>query len=68
LSLPDQPLWLVISFFAAPDSIGGFDSGSGAVVISSRCRKIPHVNTNVTISDAFIFLVMLLYGGLAECC
>jgi diguanylate cyclase (GGDEF)-like protein len=36
------------------------------MVISSRFAvQIPHVNTNVTISDAFIFLVMLLYGGLA---
>src|SRR6185369_18045271 len=36
------------------------------MLISSRFSiKIPGVNTNVTISDTFIFLVMLLYGGLA---
>jgi diguanylate cyclase (GGDEF)-like protein len=36
------------------------------IVVSSRLSvKIPHVNTNVTVSDAFIFLVLLLYGGLA---
>lgn len=27
--------------------------------------QIPHVNTNITVSDTFIFLVLLLYGGLA---
>jgi diguanylate cyclase (GGDEF)-like protein len=27
--------------------------------------QIPRVNTNVTVSDTFIFLVLLLYGGLA---
>jgi len=36
------------------------------VLVSSRLSvKIPHVNTNVTVSDAFIFLVLLLYGGFA---
>ena len=36
------------------------------MLISSRFSiKIPGVNTNVTISDTFIFLVLLLYGGLA---
>jgi diguanylate cyclase (GGDEF)-like protein len=36
------------------------------IVVSSRLSvQIPHVNTNVTVSDAFIFLVLLLYGGLA---
>ncbi|HEV7799018.1 MAG TPA: EAL domain-containing protein [Pyrinomonadaceae bacterium] len=34
------------------------------VVISSRVSvRIPRANTNVTVSDTFIFLVMLLYGG-----
>ncbi|HSS22206.1 MAG TPA: EAL domain-containing protein [Pyrinomonadaceae bacterium] len=33
-------------------------------VISSRFSvTIPRVNTNVTVSDTFIFLVMILYGG-----
>jgi diguanylate cyclase (GGDEF)-like protein len=27
--------------------------------------QIPRVNTNITVSDTFIFLVLLLYGGLA---
>ncbi len=36
------------------------------MLVSSRFSvQIPRVNTNVTISDAFIFLVLLLYGGLA---
>ncbi len=36
------------------------------MLISSRFSiQIPGVNTNVTISDTFIFLVLLLYGGLA---
>lgn len=34
------------------------------VAISSRFSvRIPRANTNVTVSDSFIFLVMLLYGG-----
>ena len=34
------------------------------VVISSRVSvRIPRANTNITVSDTFIFLVMLLYGG-----
>ena len=35
-------------------------------LVSSRFSvQIPRVNTNVTISDTFVFLVLLLYGGLA---
>lgn len=34
------------------------------VIISSRLAvQIPRVNTNVTVSDTFIFLAILLYGG-----
>jgi len=34
------------------------------VLISSRVAvKIPRFNTSVTISDTFIFLVLLVYGG-----
>ncbi len=36
------------------------------MLVSSRFSiQIPRVNTSVTVSDAFIFLVLLLYGGLA---
>ena len=36
------------------------------VVISSRFAvKIPRANTNVTVSDTFIFLALLVYGGFA---
>ena len=36
------------------------------IVVSSRLSvQIPRVNTNVTVSDTFIFLVLLVYGGLA---
>ena len=36
------------------------------VAVSSRFSvQIPRVNTNITISDSFIFLVLLLYGGMA---
>ena len=36
------------------------------MLVSSRLSiQIPRVNTNVTISDTFIFLILLLYGGLA---
>jgi uncharacterized membrane protein len=34
------------------------------MIVSSRVSiKIPRVNTNITVSDTFIFLVLLLYGG-----
>lgn len=34
------------------------------VLVSSRVAiKIPRVNTNITVSDTFIFLTLLLYGG-----
>jgi diguanylate cyclase (GGDEF)-like protein len=36
------------------------------MTVSSRFSvQIPRVNTNVTVSDTFIFLVLLLYGGFA---
>ncbi|MGZ8842450.1 MAG: EAL domain-containing protein [Pyrinomonadaceae bacterium] len=36
------------------------------MLVSSRFSvPIPRVNTNITISDTFIFLVLLLYGGMA---
>jgi diguanylate cyclase (GGDEF)-like protein len=36
------------------------------MLVSSRLSvQIPRVNTHVTVSDTFIFLVLLLYGGLA---
>ena len=36
------------------------------ILVSSRFAvQIPRVNTNVTVSDTFIFLVLLLYGGFA---
>jgi diguanylate cyclase (GGDEF)-like protein len=36
------------------------------VGVSSRFSvPIPRVNTNITISDTFVFLVLLLYGGMA---
>ena len=36
------------------------------VLISARLSiQIPRVNTNITVSDTFIFLVLLLYGGVA---
>jgi diguanylate cyclase (GGDEF)-like protein len=36
------------------------------MLVSSRFSvQIPRVNTNITVSDTFIFLVLLLYGGLA---
>ena len=36
------------------------------MLVSSRFAvPIPRVNTNITISDTFIFLVLLMYGGVA---
>ena len=36
------------------------------IVVSSRLSvQIPRVNTTVTVSDTFIFLVLLVYGGFA---
>lgn len=38
--------------------------GAMTVIISSRLAvQIPRVNTNITVSDTFIFLAILLYGG-----
>ncbi len=39
---------------------------TATLVISSRVSiRIPRVNANVTVSDTFIFLVLLLYSGFA---
>ena len=36
------------------------------IIVSSRFAvRIPRANTNVTVSDTFIFLAMLVYGGFA---
>src|SRR5262249_23335145 len=36
------------------------------ILVSSRVSvRIPRINANVTVSDTFIFLMMLLYGGQA---
>src|SRR6185436_7623550 len=36
------------------------------IIVSSRFAvKVPRVNTNVTVSDTFIFLALLVYGGFA---
>ena len=36
------------------------------ILVSSRLSvQIPHVNANITVSDTFIFLVLLVYGGFA---
>ena len=36
------------------------------ILVSSRLTvQIPRLNTNVTVSDTFIFLVLLVYGGFA---
>ena len=36
------------------------------ILVSSKLSvQLPRVNTNVTVSDTFIFLVLLLYGGFA---
>lgn len=38
--------------------------GVMTVIISSRLAvQLPRVNTNITVSDTFIFLAILLYGG-----
>jgi len=35
------------------------------MIVSSRFAvKVPRVNTNVTVSDTFIFLALLVYGGI----
>src|SRR5438876_4495030 len=40
--------------------------GAFTILVSSRAAiRIPRVNANVTVSDTFIFLVLLLYGGFA---
>jgi diguanylate cyclase (GGDEF)-like protein len=39
------------------------------MVVSSRFAvKMPRANTNITVSDTFIFLALLVYGGVAGIC
>jgi diguanylate cyclase (GGDEF)-like protein len=74
LTIPFQ--WLVIaagvlitSFYASRLPLDRIDLrllmlASLTLFISSRVAvKVPRFNTNVTISDTFIFLAILLYGG-----
>ncbi len=69
-------LWSVVSLggvitLAVVARLPWLSLGSGflllasiTVMVSSRLSvTIPRVNTNITVSDTFIFLVMLLYGG-----
>lgn len=74
LTIPFQ--WLVIvaglliaAYYASHVSLALIDVrflllASLTLFISSRVAvKVPRFNTNVTISDTFIFLAILLYGG-----
>ena len=74
LTIPYQ--WLVIgagvlisSYYASRLPLERIDLrflllASLTLFISSRISvKVPRFNTNVTISDTFIFLAILLYGG-----
>src|SRR2546430_15779678 len=61
-ALVSAPMWLPMPHFDLRFML----LAAVTILVSSRFAvQIPRVNTNVTVSDTFIFLVLLLYGGLA---
>ena len=61
-ALVSAPRWLSIPHF----DLRFLFLVAVTILVSSRFAvQIPRVNTNVTVSDTFIFLVLLLYGGFA---
>ncbi|MCM3901753.1 MAG: bifunctional diguanylate cyclase/phosphodiesterase [Pyrinomonadaceae bacterium] len=56
--------WAVLLMPTSRIDLGFLLLSALTVVISSRLSvKIPRVNTNVTVSDTFVFLAIFLYGG-----
>ena len=61
-ALVSAPMWLPLPRFDLRFML----LAAVTILVSSRFAvQIPRVNTNVTVSDTFIFLVLLLYGGFA---
>lgn len=56
--------WAVLNLAASRVDLGFVLLSGMTVLISSRLAvRLPRVGTNVTVSDTFIFLAILLYGG-----
>jgi diguanylate cyclase (GGDEF)-like protein len=56
--------WAVLHLRTSQIDLGFLLLAALTVIISSRWAvKIPRVNTNITVSDTFVFLAILLYGG-----
>ncbi len=56
--------WAVLNLASSPIDWGFILLSAMTVIISSQLAvRIPRVGTNITVSDTFIFLTILLYGG-----
>ena len=56
--------WAVPNFATSRIDLGFVLLSAMTVIISSQLAvRIPRVKTNITVSDTFIFLAILLYGG-----
>jgi diguanylate cyclase (GGDEF)-like protein len=56
--------WAVRNLAQSPIDLGFILLSAMTVIISSQLAvRIPRVGTNITVSDTFIFLAILLYGG-----
>lgn len=56
--------WAVLNFATSRIDLGFVLLSAMTVIISSQLAvRIPRVKTNITVSDTFIFLAILIYGG-----
>ena len=56
--------WAVLNLATSRIDLGFILLSGMTVIISSQLAvRIPRVGTNITVSDTFIFLAILLYGG-----
>jgi diguanylate cyclase (GGDEF)-like protein len=56
--------WAVLNLATTPVDLGFILLSAMTVIISSQLAvRIPRVGTNITVSDTFVFLAILLYGG-----
>lgn len=56
--------WAVLNLATSPIDLSYILLSAMTVIISSQLAvRIPRVGTNITVSDTFIFLAILLYGG-----
>src|SRR5688572_4149913 len=56
--------WAVLNLAPSRIDLGFILLSAMTVIISSQLAvRIPRVKTNITVSDTFIFLAIMLYGG-----